>query len=109
MVIAPGREDRFGRRTVLQEKLRARNRHAIGTQQARNSKGASSHSANPLISPDGATGSRTPDLLNAIQALSQLSYSPGMPYLCIQFGRGCQADLSPFRQQSRRRTESDAG
>src|SRR5688500_16088633 len=25
----------------------------------------------------GAEGSRTPDLLNAIQALSQLSYSPG--------------------------------
>jgi hypothetical protein len=25
----------------------------------------------------GAKGSRTPDLLNAIQALSQLSYGPG--------------------------------
>jgi hypothetical protein len=25
----------------------------------------------------GARGSRTPDLLNAIQALSQLSYGPG--------------------------------
>jgi hypothetical protein len=27
--------------------------------------------------PGGAKGSRTPDLLNAIQALSQLSYGPG--------------------------------
>ena len=27
----------------------------------------------------GAEGSRTPDLLNAIQALSQLSYSPTTP------------------------------
>jgi hypothetical protein len=26
--------------------------------------------------PSGAEGSRTPDLLNAIQALSQLSYGP---------------------------------
>ena len=26
----------------------------------------------------GAKGSRTPDLLNAIQALSQLSYTPGV-------------------------------
>jgi hypothetical protein len=26
----------------------------------------------------GAKGSRTPDLLNAIQALSQLSYGPGL-------------------------------
>jgi len=30
----------------------------------------------PLILLNGAEGSRTPDLLNAIQALSQLSYSP---------------------------------
>ena len=30
-----------------------------------------------LISFGGAKGSRTPDLLNAIQALSQLSYGPG--------------------------------
>jgi hypothetical protein len=29
----------------------------------------------------GAEGNRTPDLLNAIQALSQLSYSPGRPDL----------------------------
>ena len=27
--------------------------------------------------PDGGEGNRTPDLLNAIQALSQLSYAPG--------------------------------
>src|SRR5688572_996555 len=27
---------------------------------------------------DGAEGNRTPDLLNAIQALSQLSYGPGI-------------------------------
>jgi hypothetical protein len=30
-----------------------------------------------LIPFGGAEGGRTPDLLNAIQALSQLSYSPG--------------------------------
>ena len=29
--------------------------------------------------PDGGEGNRTPDLLNAIQALSQLSYAPGPP------------------------------
>ncbi len=32
-----------------------------------------------VIRADGAEGSRTPDLLNAIQALSQLSYSPVPP------------------------------
>lgn len=32
--------------------------------------------ADPVISSGGAEGGRTPDLLNAIQALSQLSYSP---------------------------------
>ena len=30
----------------------------------------------PGFDGDGAEGSRTPDLLNAIQALSQLSYGP---------------------------------
>ena len=29
--------------------------------------------------PSGGEGNRTPDLLNAIQALSQLSYAPGTP------------------------------
>ena len=34
-----------------------------------------------LVSPrsHGGEGNRTPDLLNAIQALSQLSYAPGIP------------------------------
>ena len=32
--------------------------------------------ANPLIFFGGAEGDRTPDLMNAIHALSQLSYSP---------------------------------
>jgi hypothetical protein len=39
-----------------------------------------------IVSADdfgGAKGSRTPDLLNAIQALSQLSYGPG-PGISIQ-------------------------
>ena len=31
----------------------------------------------PQAVSGGAKGSRTPDLLNAIQALSQLSYGPG--------------------------------
>ena len=30
-----------------------------------------------LRRPSGGEGNRTPDLLNAIQALSQLSYAPG--------------------------------
>ena len=29
------------------------------------------------LTADGGEGNRTPDLLNAIQALSQLSYAPG--------------------------------
>ena len=33
-------------------------------------------------SPSGARGTRTPDLLGAIQALSQLSYSPGQGAKC---------------------------
>ena len=32
-----------------------------------------------LRRPSGGEGNRTPDLLNAIQALSQLSYAPGAP------------------------------
>ena len=39
---------------------------------------ASGHSATSLDRlRDGGEGNRTPDLLNAIQALSQLSYTPG--------------------------------
>jgi hypothetical protein len=34
-------------------------------------------------SASGAEGNRTPDLLNAIQALSQLSYSPNQLNLCF--------------------------
>jgi hypothetical protein len=30
----------------------------------------------PTSAPSGGEGNRTPDLLNAIQALSQLSYAP---------------------------------
>jgi hypothetical protein len=37
--------------------------------------------ATAVRSASGAEGNRTPDLLNAIQALSQLSYSPGRPDL----------------------------
>ena len=32
-----------------------------------------------LATSHGGEGNRTPDLLNAIQALSQLSYTPGIP------------------------------
>ena len=41
-------------------------------------------------SRSGARGTRTPDLLGAIQALSQLSYSPGngRPYLTVVCRRG---------------------
>jgi hypothetical protein len=34
------------------------------------------HGADAITAGDGARGTRTPDLLGAIQALSQLSYSP---------------------------------
>ena len=41
---------------------------------------------------DGGEGNRTPDLLNAIQALSQLSYAPGRDTLAngspVQYDRG---------------------
>ncbi len=40
----------------------------------------------------GAEGSRTPDLLNAIQALSQLSYSPGAAGVAA--GRTSRPELS---------------
>ena len=39
----------------------------------------------------GAEGARTPDLLNAIQALSQLSYSPFRNILYIHLRLFCQA------------------
>jgi hypothetical protein len=32
----------------------------------------------------GGEGNRTPDLLNAIQALSQLSYTPGISWRCLR-------------------------
>ena len=38
-----------------------------------------------LLKPCGAKGIRTPDLLNAIQTLSQLSYSPKMLELKRKF------------------------
>ena len=37
---------------------------------------AAGQNQRPVVDPSGAEGSRTPDLLNAIQALSQLSYGP---------------------------------
>ena len=47
----------------------------------------------PSLSRDGgAKGSRTPDLLNAIQALSQLSYGPLYP---PNFSGGRNLDLAP--------------
>ena len=48
----------------------------------------------------GAEGSRTPDLLGAIQALSQLSYSPahaGTGELCGSLAPGSPEDNSPAR------------
>jgi hypothetical protein len=39
-------------------------------------KGVTDFSVTPCIHSGGAGGNRTHDLLNAIQALSQLSYSP---------------------------------
>ena len=35
---------------------------------------------------DGGEGNRTPDLLNAIQALSQLSYAPRSAFLGAELG-----------------------
>ena len=41
----------------------------------------------------GAEGIRTPDLLSAIEALSQLSYSPECKYKYIAIERACQIAL----------------
>ena len=43
---------------------------------------------------NGAEGSRTPDLLNAIQALSQLSYGPDTLNLTQGFQSAYQAGLT---------------
>ena len=43
----------------------------------------------------GAEGSRTPDLLNAIQALSQLSYSPEVLHSWRRAGLGARARIVP--------------
>ncbi len=48
---------------------------SIGTHEADYPKDFSEQEAN-----GGAKGSRTPDLLNAIQALSQLSYGPTLRF-----------------------------
>jgi hypothetical protein len=45
---------------------------------------------------DGGEGNRTPDLLNAIQALSQLSYAPGLRLALLPVGK--------FRNDERRFT-----
>ena len=41
----------------------------------------------PPERPSGAEGNRTPDLLNAIQALSQLSYGPNVSINVLPIGR----------------------
>jgi hypothetical protein len=48
----------------------------------------------PPERPSGAEGSRTPDLLNAIQALSQLSYGPDTLNLNQDFQSAKQAGLT---------------
>ena len=50
------------------------------------------------FSADGARGTRTPDLLGAIQALSQLSYSPEEPtvYRRVSARRG--TGIGPMRR-----------
>jgi hypothetical protein len=49
--------------------LRARQRYAVGEDKR-------TRTMSRKMRPGGAEGNRTPDLLNAIQALSQLSYGP---------------------------------
>src|SRR4030066_571605 len=44
-------------------------------------------SGKPLADSGGADRDRTDDLLNAIQALSQLSYSPNMQQITLEYGR----------------------
>ena len=51
-------------------------------------------SAEPRPGASGAEGIRTPDLLNAIQALSQLSYSP-TPELTGNMRPSCQGRGRP--------------
>ncbi len=47
----------------------------------------------PLLIKSGAKEDRTPDLLNANQALSQLSYGPKIkPFDKIYFTKICQAE-----------------
>jgi RNA polymerase primary sigma factor len=53
-----------------------------------------------LIQPDGGEGDRTPDLVNAIHALSQLSYAPAI--LPARFG------IRTDRQASRRPSQCQA-
>ncbi len=53
----------------------------------------------PRFEFGGAKGDRTPDLLHAMQALSQLSYSPGKPDVAVfishqRFG-GAKGDRTP--------------
>ena len=52
--------------------------------------------------PSGGEGNRTPDLLNAIQALSQLSYAPGTCVeTCVTTGR------ARTRSRTERRTNTE--
>ena len=59
-------------------------------ERAQRKTGLASPSPTPSIL-GGAEGSRTPDLVNAIHALSQLSYSPGKPRETIPGSWGCQS------------------
>ena len=40
-----------------------------------------------MAQPSGGEGNRTPDLVNAIHALSQLSYAPGKPLPAMGSGQ----------------------
>src|SRR4051812_14450456 len=53
-----------------------------------------SYSRNAVTAePSGGEGNRTPDLLNAIQALSQLSYTPGSQGACLTPVNGCKTHV----------------
>ena len=46
----------------------------------------------------GAEGSRTPDLLNAIQALSQLSYGPNVSDFDLHAPKGNRTPISTLKE-----------
>jgi hypothetical protein len=69
---------------------------AKGRTSSQKQKGLGTYFPSLPFSSGGAEGNRTPHLLNAIQALSQLSYSPEVALLITRSRQGCQQFYDPF-------------